>query len=160
MVLGRGQHLGCVAVNSASSFGGSRATVICRGYKSGPIASNSLQLPFIPLWIFQKKHLWSTTLSVMEVGSGGHRFAFFFSLCLVASKEAFLWLLEYLSHRWSLATEKELNLSTSGIFSSWEFAQHFFFFKRKASSSRQKLGDLKWDGRKGMSVVYRFDYYD
>ena len=68
---------------------------------------------------------------------------------LVASEEAFLWLLEYLFHRWSPAAEEELNLSlTAGIFSSWQFVQQFVLH-HKAFSSRQKLGDLTWGGRVG-----------
>lgn len=101
VVLGRGKQIGCVAVNSASSFGDSRAAMICRGYKSGPIVSNSFNYRSYPLWIFQKKHLWSAMRFVIEVGRGGHLFALFFRSAWQPQRRHFfdycsIW---YLSHR-------------------------------------------------------------
>lgn len=99
MVLGRGEQIGCVAVNSASSFGDSRAAMICRSYKSGPIVSDSLQLPFIPFVDFSEE----TFVEYNAICYGSLKWwssiCIFFSLCLVVSKEAFLSLLECLSKR-------------------------------------------------------------
>lgn len=90
VVLGRGKQIGCVAVNSASSFGDSRAAMICRGYKSGPIVSNSLQLPFVAFVDFSEETFVEYNEICYRSWKRWSSVCIIFSLCLVASKEAFL----------------------------------------------------------------------